>query len=917
MDSRHVIGLAVAFLALCVVALAGNKAWEASKQLTVARDIALMNTMADRLITMTNDAALERGHTAAALGARTPPAAATLENIRNRRARVDASWQEALTHARQVGAALPASSRFQEALDQVTAARTALEQARQRADRSLQQKPGGIGGEDWIRISAQFIQSTARLRETAFASATASHDIAQHNLLVKHRAWVLSEYAGLERATFALQISNGQPLTRAQQGQLQSIRGVLLHVSGMMYNLRNLPDSDPRILDALATMEREYFHSFERIRTAVHAGGATGRYPQSAEQWLASSTAAIDSILAVVAASSEVIQEKAAATVQNSRQQMHLQILLALLAFFAAAVCLLLVRRTANALYHEKELAEVTLHSIGDAVITTDALGNVEHLNPIAETLTGWPVAEARGRPLTDVFNIINGVTREPQSNPIEECLRENRIVGLANNTVLIGRDGTERVVEDSAAPVRNSEGKIVGAVMVFYDVTLMRNSGHILSYHATHDSLTGLVNRREFERHLTQLVENAKLENKHHVLCYLDLDQFKVVNDTCGHIAGDRLLRQLAHLLRQRIREHDTLARLGGDEFGILLDSCQLEPAQQLANDLVRLVNDFRFVWGSTTFEVGVSIGMVCITPESPSPVEILSQADTACYAAKDSGRNRVRLYEPSDTELIQRQGEMHWVARTRKALAEERFILHCQKIQPLSDEAGPLHYCEVLVRMLDESGDIVPPMAFIPAAERYNLMPAIDRWVIHHALTELARRRNGEPESRITWFINLSGASLADEGMLDYIRAQIEASCVQPGEVCFEITETAAVANLELAVDFIKALGTFGCKFALDDFGSGMSSFAYLKNLPVDYLKIAGTFVQNIAGNKTDHAMVDAINHVGHVMGIMTIAEHVESPVILERLREIGIDFAQGFAIHRPAPMAGYQVGREPDLV
>src|SRR3989338_2853237 len=446
-------------------------------------------------------------------------------------------------------------------------------------------------------------------------------------------------------------------------------------------------------------------------------------------------------------AASEVIAEKAQDMVGQARRAAVLQGTIAAIAFALAVVSFVRVKKTADAMFHDKELAEVTLHSIGDAVITTDAGARVEYLNPIAETLTGWSTKEAKGRPLSEVFHIITGAPRQPQVNPAEKCLKEDRIVGLENNTVLIARDGTERVIEDSAAPVRDREEKVVGAVMVFYDVPLMRNSTHLLSYHATHDALTGLINRRDFERRLTRLVENAKLGNAQHVLCYLDLDQFKVVNDTCGHIAGDKLLRQLAFQLKDRIRDSDTIARLGGDEFGVLLESCPLDAARRLTDGLIRVVNDFRFVWEGKTFEIGVSIGMVRITPESASPVELMSQADSACYAAKEKGRNRVQIYEPGDTELLQRQGEMHWVGRLQKALHEDRFTLFSQPIKPLLNGADHRRYQEVLLRMVDEAGNIVPPMEFIPAAERYNLMPAIDRWVLRKALAAFAPQRGGAP--------------------------------------------------------------------------------------------------------------------------------------------------------------------------
>ena len=653
-------------------------------------------------------------------------------------------------------------------------------------------------------------------------------------------------------------------------------------------------------------MERDFIGRFDPVRTSVYGAARTGNYGLTAQKWFESATDAIGSILAVMQASSRAIDEKARQAEQRSLRGLIFYAGIFGAAFLIAAFVVVWVIRTTNALFHQKELAEVTLHSIGDAVITTDASTNVEYLNPVAEELTGWSSAAAAGKPLKEVFNIVNGVTREPQANPVEKCLRERRVIGLDNNTVLIRRDGREFIVEDSAAPVRDREGNIVGAVMVFYDATSSRNMPHLLSYQATHDALTGLINRREFERRLKELLESAGNQGRHHVLCYLDLDQFKVINDTCGHAAGDRLLRQLTPLLQRCLRDADTLARLGGDEFGILLENVPLDVAQRIAEDLLLIVKDFRFVWEDKNFEIGASIGVVPITAESVSVTEVLREADTACYAAKDKGRNRVQLYQPGNAELAQRHGEMEWVARITRALEENRFCLFHQAIQPLAAHDGLDPQCEILLRMMDENGEIVPPTAFIPAAERYNLMPAVDRWVVRNAFALFGKNVCGNPDRfRKAFSINLSGASLGDEHFLDFICEQFVQHDVPPQAICFEITETAVIANLDQAMRFMHALRSKGCRFALDDFGSGLSSFVYLKNLPVNYLKIAGTFVRNMVDNPTDCAMVDAINRVGQVMGIKTIAEFVESNAILEKLKGLGVDFAQGYGIAQPKPV------------
>jgi len=395
-------------------------------------------------------------------------------------------------------------------------------------------------------------------------------------------------------------------------------------------------------------------------------------------------------------------------------------------------------------------------------------------------------------------------------------------------------------------------------------------------------------------------LLESARQENKAHALCYIDLDQFKIVNDTCGHVAGDELLRQLTALLQARVRERDTLARLGGDEFGILLGNCRLDKAEEIAEEFCRTVKEFRFVWQEKSFEIGASIGLVAIEADSSSTADLLSAADSACYVAKDKGRNRVYVYQPDDEELVARHGEMQWVSRINQALEENRFELFYQPIVPLQNTKEQMHV-EVLLRMRDEDGKLIFPMAFIPAAERFDLMPAIDRWVVRNVFSFCeASGRDG-----ITYAVNLSGASLSDVGLMGYLREQFATYDVRPCSISFEITETAAISNLSEAIYFISELKMLGCSFSLDDFGSGLSSFAYLKNLPVDYLKIDGGFIRTIVDNPIDRAMVESINHIGHVMEIKTIAEFVENDEIYKCVKDLGIDYAQGYHISKPQPL------------
>lgn len=564
--------------------------------------------------------------------------------------------------------------------------------------------------------------------------------------------------------------------------------------------------------------------------------------------------------------------------------------------------------RAERALFHEKERAEVTLHSIADAVISTDAEGRIEFMNPIAEQLTGWREAQALGELIDTVFRVVNELTREALSCHIDSAdIRDAQDIQPQLNGLLISTDGNEYAIEKSVAPIRDGQGGIIGYVFVFHDVTHSRHLAHQLSWQASHDALTGLANRREFESVMQQLCETAQARGKQHALLYMDLDQFKIVNDTCGHAAGDELLRQVAAIISTKVREGDSLFRLGGDEFAVLLTGCPVKRAEEIAHDIRQAIEDFRFIWQDKPFSIGVSIGLVPITVESEGMAQLLAAADAACYAAKEKGRNRVQVYEASDAELSMRKGEMRWLPRINRALEENRFLLYYQKITTVKREASfDMMQYEVLLRMLDEEGHIVPPQAFIPAAERYNLMPQVDRWVIRNTLAWIAAHA-ASLQGVSTVYINLSGQSLNDELFLSFVEEQIKQVGVLSVRIGFEITETAAVANLSRAMHFINKLKALGCSFALDDFGSGMSSFAYLKNLPVDKIKIDGLFVRDILTDKIDCAMVEAINRIGHEMGIETVAEFVENDAILEKLKLIGVDYAQGYGIHMPAALDG----------
>ncbi|HHJ17864.1 MAG TPA: EAL domain-containing protein [Gammaproteobacteria bacterium] len=575
-------------------------------------------------------------------------------------------------------------------------------------------------------------------------------------------------------------------------------------------------------------------------------------------------------------------------------------------------------QKSESELFEEKEKAVVTLHSIGDAVITTDEHGRVAYMNPVAEELLGWSLEDIRQSSLSKVMRLIDEDSGKPLLNPVDLCLESREKVIGEGHKLLVRHDGQQVPIADSAAPILDQMGHLIGVVMVFHDVGHARKLARQLSYQARHDPLTGLYNRREFENQLAEMLESARSQGRQHAVCYIDLDQFKVVNDICGHSAGDELLRQLAEILHTQVREADILARLGGDEFGVLLTHCNVEQAIRIAENIRSEVRDFRFLYEDRSFKVGASIGIVAITRESHSTSELMSAADIACYAAKDSGRNRVHLYEPSDGEVTDRRGEMNWVSVIRDTLDQGRFYFLFQPVIPLTsraDRSRPSHY-ELLLRMRDTLGNEILPMAFIPAAERYGLMAEIDRWVVSSAM-QLFEQPEQVPAEGI-FLIKLSGQSLCDQAFVDFVEQAIARAKLPATRLCFEISEASAISHLRSIGGAIQQLRGLGCRFGLDNFGSGLSSFGYLKNMQIDYVKIDGSFVRDMAHDEMDAAMVRAINEIGHVMGVQTIAKFVETEEILESLYQLGVNFGQGHCIASPRPVEELfrATGHQPSL-
>jgi diguanylate cyclase (GGDEF)-like protein/PAS domain S-box-containing protein len=556
-------------------------------------------------------------------------------------------------------------------------------------------------------------------------------------------------------------------------------------------------------------------------------------------------------------------------------------------------------RASAEAALQESESRYRSLiENIPDLIYKTDYYGLVTYVSPSVMEMTGYTIEEAIGKNLmTDVF-----IEPSRHKGLSQAFMRD----GMVKNYELKLRkkDGTQWWGLISATASKSADGKIVSIDGIIRDISIQKLAQEELNYQAAHDSLTGLINRREFENRVNVVLSDMKSgENqKSHAICCLDLDQFKVVNDTFGHVVGDQLLQKIGTLLQNTLRSSDTLARLGGDEFGILLKRCTLEEAQSIANDILNKVLNYQFHWKGKIFKIGVSIGLVVITKDSADFTDLFMQADAACYLAKERGRNRIHIYHPDDAELAKRQRDMSWVGMINEALDGNRFCLYAQEIFPL-DESESKHF-ELLIRMLDETGKIVPPARFLPAAERYNLIEKLDAWVVLHACTFISRHTKALADVAL-FTINLSGPSLTNSAFLEHIIQVFKHSGVAPNKICFEVTETVAISNLDSAVTFIKTLKQLGFRFALDDFGSGISSFGYLKNLPVDYLKIDGMFVKGIAHDPIDYAMVKSINEIGQIMGMQTIAEFVENDEIKVKLQELGVNYGQGYGLGKPKPL------------
>jgi diguanylate cyclase (GGDEF)-like protein/PAS domain S-box-containing protein len=563
-------------------------------------------------------------------------------------------------------------------------------------------------------------------------------------------------------------------------------------------------------------------------------------------------------------------------------------------------------------LSRSKRQAQYTLESIAEGVITTDNDGHIDYMNQAAETLIGTNRDDATGHRIGELFTLVDDADRRPLGDPVERCLAMRRRVNMGRRAVMVTSDGEhEHSIEIMASPIRGPGSSISGAVVVFHDVGELRGMTRKMSYQATHDPLTGLINRRELERRLDEAMDSAHAEEAIHMLFYMDLDRFKAVNDSCGHLAGDNMLREVANLIKEQVRDSDFVGRLGGDEFGALLIGCPIEKARQIASDICNAIADYRFVWKDKIFNIGISIGLVEISHVSGTLQDVMSAADSACYVAKQEGRGKVHVYSARDEVVARERGDIQWLRQLQAALHEDKFQLAVQPIIAMRGgvESGPAF--EVLIRLPDSKGRTADSAEFLRPAERYQLMPQIDRWVVNAALTAVSSGDIKLASGR-SCAINLSGQTLGDESFLSFVVEALDRSGVAPSSICLEVTEAAILSNVQHAQRFIEVLHGIGCEFSLDDFGSGMGSFSSLKHLPIDYLKIDGTYTRNLQSDLVNQEMVAAMIKLARTMQFRIVAEEVEHQEDFDWLRDIGVDFVQGHFIEAPMPLGSATTGK-----
>lgn len=900
----NIIHLSVATAAIIVLVLGlvlGQQAWLAYRSV---EQFGRVQAAVDAILKATDAQARERGLTAARLSAGVAVGAA-IPGLADIRTEVDAAWARVRERIGSIPTLRARSGPIRLRLDRLEAALDRVAGLRGRVDARLTGMGGPVDLADWVDATSQLNILAAALRQELMLAADAPAEVMRLNFLVNSHAAEVAEYAGRFRALLAYHTAAGLPMRAAGLEQARFAHRLARHHLAQLLTAAEPVKTDAATAKVLADIESHRPMLLDTASTML-AAAETGDYPLDVGQWWSQSTAFINRVFMLADRVSAQALSRLRAEARHYGLVLIVYLLLVVVAAMLAALSLARVRQDAERVFVEKEMSETVLASIGDAVVATEADGRVRYLNPVAVELTGWPLHEAFGRHYSEVFRVYNRL-HSSDADPVNACLGRGRIQVLTEGHVMVTRDGSEVPIDDSCAPIRDSQGHVVGAVVVFASKTRLQHADGILSYHASHDPLTGLHNRRAFEQILHELLEDVGRNAGEHVLAFIDLDNFKVVNDTVGHAAGDQMLRQLAFLMRRQVRESDVLARFGGDEFALLLRHCDVDQALQVTEKLREVVRNLRFPWEGKAFQTGLSIGLVSVASENVDvgAEGLIREADTACYAAKEMGRNHIHVYRPDDRRLIERQGHMEWVARLSQALDENSFELYCQEIRPLKSRLLP--HSELLLRLRDDAGVLVSPGAFIPAAERHGIMPDIDQWVIENACRLVAPRLREGRGGVLN--INLSGTTMSDPDSAERIAETVGRHAVSPKRICFEITETAAVSSLDTAVATMDQLRGLGFRFALDDFGSGLSSLYYLKELPVDMVKIDGRFIRNLHEDPVAAAMVEAIGNIARIMKIQTCAEFVENAAILTELERFGIDYAQGYYFNRPCPLDACQ--------
>jgi diguanylate cyclase (GGDEF)-like protein/PAS domain S-box-containing protein len=895
--SDNLVSLAV-FLAGMMVLVFGlvltQQAWQDHRQL---KRLEQAGETIDALLQAIDAQARERGLVGVALG---QPTSTDLDaRVASLHEEVTESWQQVFQRLTPLYRWEPPHSPLQRRERALRNALTALDRLRGEV---LARSPGEIDEADaqrWFVAATRVNAAAGTLRLQLMLDAGQDRELLMLNFATVHNVARGLEFGGQVRGLLSYYVAAGQPMPPDRLAQARAA-----HELSRVYRAE-LAESAAELTahPLLSRAFDDWLESSEALRSltgSVFEAAIDGSYPVDGQEWFEQTSIAIEAAFELARAAANHAREQIHDGARRSLAGLALYFSLALLAGVAAMASLRRVRFQARQVFAHKALSEAILESVADAVVSTDAAGNIRYLNPVAEELIGCTQDEARGRHYSEIMRIFNRINTS-QIDPLGFTLEHGLIMVLTEGHVLVNRRAEEILIEDSCAPILTAEGEVAGAVIIFSSKDRTRESPRILTYHATHDALTGLGNRRSFEQRADELIRDAHDTGTSHALAFIDLDNFRVINDVGGYAAGDKLLQQVVSLIRKNIRECDLATRLGGDEFALLLRDATADQAEQEVLKLIDAVSQLRFPWNGHVFTTGMSVGIVEITSNSPDMDRLLQDADAACYAAKEQGRNHVVIHRPEADSGNGLYRQACWVPRLNQALEENHFELHGQEIRPLHDGLTPR--MELLLRMRKD-GELVPPGAFIPAAERHGLMPEVDRWVIEQACRSLTPLLADRPDFQYS--INLSGVTLSDPDIADFIISTARKYKVDPANVRFEITETAAMTSLDRALAIMHRLIEEGFAFALDDFGSGLSSLSSLRQLPITMVKIDGSFITRLTCDPVARAMVEAIVSIARLMGIRTCAEYVEDEATVALLKELGVDYGQGFHFGRPRPLA-----------